>query len=262
MADNVAPEAGKSTSDASIPVVPTIGGPVQISGLTLLSAATGALALVACIVLAVMLLTGSSSDTVLYITIATIVLALPAIIGGGLGMDKTHGTMITSRDKLIQASGLMLVGVGAAIAIFAGGIQLAATEPARIVPDKAPKAQLVLSPTVTPLPATEAPPPAPVAPPAAGAEGARPADAAAGADAGKAAGGDAKPADAAAGGDAKPADAKPADAKPADAAAGGDAKPADAKPADAKPVDAAAGGDAKPADAKPADAAVTPATGT
>ena len=257
MAGKAASETGKMSSDDSVPVVPTVGGPVQIGGLTLLSLATGGLTLVICIVLAVMLLTGGSESTLLYVTIAAIVLALPSIICGGMAIDKSHGSMVSSRDKAIMVAGPALVGLGIVVAIFAGGLQMAATEPARPKVEKPAMNPLVLAPRVEPLPATEAPP-APPAPPA-GVEGAP--KAAAGTEGAPAAGGDAtKPAaggDAtapAAGGDA----AKPAAGGDATApAAGGDA----AKPAAGGDATApAAGGDAaKPAAGGDATAPAAPA---
>jgi hypothetical protein len=235
MAEAKTPAPSSSSAESKTPeaplIIPAVGAPMKLSGLTILSALTGIATLIACIVLAVGLLNGMDSSTIMGIAIAAGVLALITLVCGGLAIDKAHGTPITSRERMIMVSGITLVALGAVVAIYVPCIQMATAEqphsplqPGQKLPMNLP----VLSVPAVELPPAAAPAPAPAAK-APGAEGA-----AGGAE--KPAGGAEKPAggaDAPVGGAEKPAGG-------ADAPAGGAEKPAGG-------ADAPAGGAEKPA---------------
>jgi hypothetical protein len=107
----------QKSSEAAVPVIAAAGGPLKMSGLTLLSLAAGAASLIASIIL-VVALAGKMSDTAIFGSLlAALVLGIVAVVCGSLSLDASRETLLPRRDRMVMIGGSVLTALGLTVAI-------------------------------------------------------------------------------------------------------------------------------------------------
>jgi hypothetical protein len=167
-----APVSGsEKPSNEAVPMIASSGGPLKLSGMTLISLLTGALALIAAILLSLGLGKVMSETVILPSIIAGAVLGIIAVVCGSLAMDSVREVLMPRRDRLVMLAGPVMVAIGLiAVAFTWGTLASLIIQPDQSVPakyeDQKPLITTVDVAAVTAVAPPSAAPAVPVTPPA------------------------------------------------------------------------------------------------